>query len=108
MLGYGCHETWETDIRAEIGNDVLRVYRVGLKNTEQGKRACIALCGYDKHPLGRVNRNLLQGLWKNAINPSATSESIPKLLISDILVNPIPSTPKEPKKYGPTKIPATK
>lgn len=63
MLGYGCHETWETDIRAEIGNDVLRVYRVGLKNTEQGRRVCVALCGYDKKPLGRVNRNLLQSLW---------------------------------------------
>ena len=42
------------------------------------------------------------------MNPKAISDSIPYVFTSVILVKPSPLTPKAPRQYGPTKIPATK
>lgn len=45
----------DLDIRADVGNDVLRVYQVSVGRTKDGGRAAMVLaCMYDRWPLGIV------------------------------------------------------
>lgn len=52
----------ERDIRAAVGNDVLRVYRISVGTKEGERVAEAAVCTYDRIPGGIVSQRLLSRL----------------------------------------------
>ncbi len=50
--------TEDLDIRAEVGNDVLRIYRVSVGEKEGRRTAMVLACMYDRLPFGIVAGDL--------------------------------------------------
>lgn len=48
----------DLDIRADVGNDVLRIYRVSVGEKEGRRAAMVLACMYDRWPFGIVAGNL--------------------------------------------------
>lgn len=48
----------DLDIRADVGNDVLRIYRVSVGEKEGGRAAMVQACMYDRLPFGIVAGDL--------------------------------------------------
>lgn len=48
----------DLDIRAEVGNDILRIYRVSVGEKEGQRAAMVLACMYDRLPFGIVARDL--------------------------------------------------
>lgn len=48
----------DLDIRAEVGNDILRIYQVSVGEKEGQRAAMVLACMYDRRPFGIVARDL--------------------------------------------------
>lgn len=90
LLGIGMlHNTWESlearinprldtrldsveaeermDLRMDMGNDVLRVFRVSIGELEGRRVAEIATCAYDRRPFGIVAQGWQNCLWTHEL-----------------------------------------